>query len=263
MSLAIEKATTLQGFSPRLGWSHYRELMKVEQPNARMFYEIEAEKEGWNVDHLKRQIHTLLFARLLKSHDQEGALALANEGLTLQSPSDAIKDPYVLDFLGFPDRPIFRESDLETAIITNLQAFLLELGKGFAFVARQKRMQFEDACFFVDLVFYHCILKCYVLIDLKIGELTHQDIGQMDGYVRMFDDRRTTEGDNPTIGLILCSEKNEAIVKYSVLFESRQLFAAKYLAYLPSEQELRTELMRERELVETRTSERTRHDESA
>jgi len=252
VSLAVNTVSLIQGFSARLSWSHYRELMKVEHANARTFYEIEAEKEGWSVRHLQRQIHTHLFMRLLKSRDQNGVMALATEGQTLRAPSDAIKDPYVLDFLGLPDKPIYHESDIEVAIITNLQAFLLEMGKGFAFVARQQRVQFNDESFFVDLVFYHCILKCYMLIDLKLGALTHQDIGQMDGYVRMFDDQCTTEGDNPTIGLILCSEKNEAIVKYSVLHESRQLFAAKYLAYLPSEQELRAELMRERELVETR-----------
>ena len=252
LSLAVEAPATIQGFSARLSWSHYRELVKVEHGNARAFYEIEAEKEGWSVRHLQRQIHTHLFMRLLKSRDTEGAMALANQGQMLQTPSDALKDPYVLDFLGLPDANILHESDIEAAIITNLQSFLLEMGKGFAFVARQKRIQFEDASFFIDLVFYHCILKCYVLIDLKIGELTHQDIGQIDGYVRIFDDQCTTEGDNPTIGLILCSEKNEAIVKYSVLNESQQLFAARYLAYLPTEQELRQELIRERELVETR-----------
>ena len=252
LSLAIEESTTIQGFSAQLSWSHYRELMKVDHANARAFYEIEAEKEGWSVRHLQRQIHTHLFIRLLKSREKDGVMALTIEGQTLRAPLDVIKDPYVLDFLGLPDASRIRESDLETAIISNLQAFLLELGKGFAFVARQKRIQFDDECFFVDLVFYHCILKCYVLIDLKIGKLTHQDIGQMDSYIRMFDDQRTTEGDNPTIGLILCSEKNEVIVKYSVLHESQQLFAAKYLAYLPSEQELRSELMRERELVESR-----------
>jgi predicted nuclease of restriction endonuclease-like (RecB) superfamily len=251
LSRAIEKSVTLQGFSARLSWSHYREIMKVEHVNARMFYEIEAEKEGWSVRHLQRQIYTHLFARLLKSHDKEGSMALASQGQTLQTPLDALKDPYVLDFLGLPDAQILHESDIEAAIISNMQSFLLEMGKGFAFVSRQKRIQFDDASFFIDLVFYHCILKCYVLIDLKIGELTHQDIGQIDGYVRMFDEQYTVEGDNPTIGLILCSEKNAAIVKYSVLNESRQLFAAKYLAYLPSEQELRRELMRERELVET------------
>lgn len=252
LGLAANAAATIQGFSAKLSWSHYRELMKVEHASARSFYEIEAEKEGWSVRHLQRQIHTHLFLRLLKSRDKDGVMALASEGQTLRTPLDVIKDPYVLDFLGIPDAASIRESDLETAIITNLQAFLLELGQGFAFVARQKRIQFDDECFFVDLVFYHCILKCYVLIDLKIGKLTHQDIGQMDSYIRMFNDLHTTEGDNPTIGLILCSDKNEAIVKYSVLNESRQLFAAKYLAYLPSEQELRSELMRERELVETR-----------
>jgi hypothetical protein len=156
----------------------------------------------------------------------------------------------VLDFLSLPDDGLLHESDLEAAIIEQLQAFLLELGKGFAFVARQKRLSFEDSHLYVDLVFYNTILKCFMLIDLKIGKLTHQDVGQMDGYVRLFDDQWTTEGDNPTIGLILCAEKNEAVARYSVLSENRQIFAAKYVKYLPTEEELRLELQRERRLIE-------------
>jgi len=144
------------------------------------------------------------------------------------------------------------QSEIEKAIIENLQSFLLELGKGFAFVGRQKRMQFDDDYFYIDLVFYNCILKCYLLIDLKIGELTHQDVGQMDSYVRMFDDKNLTEGDNPTIGLILCAKKNKTIARYSVLNESKQLFASKYMLYLPTEEELERELERERRLIEER-----------
>ena len=194
----------------------------------------------------------MLFSRLLKSRDKTGVLDLATQGQVLQSPIDSIRDPYVLDFLNLPEDRLMHESDLEAAIIGQLQEFLLELGKGFAFVARQKRLSFEDTHLYVDLVFYNCILKCFVLIDLKIGKLTHQDVGQMDGYVRMFDDQCTTEGDNPTIGLILCAEKNEAVAKYSVLSESRQIFAAKYLKYLPTEEELQRELQRERRLIEAR-----------
>ena len=172
----------------------------------------------------------------------------------VKSPVDTIKDPYVLDFLGLPDSKQIHESKLESAIIDNLQSFLLELGKGFAFVARQKRLQYEDEFFFVDLVFYSCILKCYLLIDLKIGKLAHQDVGQMDSYVRMLDDLFIAKDDNPTIGLILCSEKNEAIARYSVLNNSKQLFASKYMLYLPTEEELKRELERERRLIEGKRS---------
>jgi nuclease YhcG-like protein len=164
--------------------------------------------------------------------------------------SRPLKNPYVLEFLGLPEVPTLHEMQLESAIITHLQTFLLELGKGFAFVARQKRMRFEDTDLYVDLVFYNCIVKCYLLIDLKIGEITHKDVGQMDGYVRMFDDLYTAPDDNPTIGLILCAEKNDAVAKYSVLNDRKQIFASKYMLYLPTEEELRKELARERALIE-------------
>jgi predicted nuclease of restriction endonuclease-like (RecB) superfamily len=245
---ALEKADSVKGFSPNLGWSHYQLLMGIENKNERFFYEIEAEKESWEVEHLKRQIDTLLFARLLKSRNKEGVMELSMQGIELKSPIDAIKNPYILDFIGLPDRDIYHESDMENAIINNLQSFLLELGKGFAFVARQKRMQFDDSYFYIDLVFYNCILKCYLLVDLKIGELTHQDIGQMDGYVRMFNENFLTEGDNPTIGLILCAKKKETIVKYSILKENSRIFASKYTLYLPTEEELKAELEREKHL---------------
>jgi len=246
----VEPGDGPRGFAANLSWTHYRTLTKVEHRAERLFYEIEAEKESWSVPHLERQIHTLLFARLLKSRDKAGVLDLVRRGQVLERPVDALRDPYVLDFLGLTDQNAFHETDLETAIIGKLQAFLLELGKGFAFVARQKRLAYDDEHFYVDLVFYNCILKCYLLIDLKIGKLSHQDVGQMDSYVRLFDDQYTTEGDNPTIGLILCAEKNEAVARYSVLAENRQLFAAKYLVYLPTEEELQRELQRERGLLE-------------
>ena len=254
LSLAVEKSSHIQGFSPALSWSHYRTLTKVENRNERLFYEIEAEKEGWSVPVLERQINSFLFARLLKSRDKNGVLKLATEGQAVKNPADTIKDPYILDFLGLPDSKQLHESELESAIIENLQSFLLELGKGFAFVARQKRLQYEDEFLYVDLVFYNCILKCYLLIDLKIGKLAHQDVGQMDSYVRMFDDLFIAKDDNPTIGLILCSEKNEAIARYSVLKNSKQLFASKYMLYLPTEEELERELERERRLIEERRS---------
>ena len=254
MALAVEQAGIKRGISPNLGWSHYRALMNVEHQNERLFYEIEAEKEGWDVKHLKRQIHTFLFARLLKSRDRAAVMELACQGQRISTPADTIKNPYILDFLGLPDSRVHHESEIEKAIINNLQSFLLELGKGFAFVGRQKRIQFDDDYFYIDLVFYNCILKCYLLIDFKIGELTHQDVGQMDSYVRMFDDKYLTEGDNPTIGLILCAKKNETIARYSVLNDSKQLFASKYMLYLPTEEELRRELERERRLIEEGSS---------
>ncbi|HSA34404.1 MAG TPA: PDDEXK nuclease domain-containing protein [bacterium] len=249
LSSAVRTVSKPMGFSPLLGWSHYQSLMSVENDNERLFYEIEAEKEGWDVKHLQRQIHTFLFARLLKSRDKAGLMDMARSGQNLVTPLDALKNPYVLDFLGLPDSERLHEADIERAIIDNLQAFLLELGKGFAFVGRQKRLQFDSDFFYIDLVFYNCILKFYLLIDLKVGELTHQDVGQMDSYVRMFDDKYLTDGDNPTIGLILCAKKNETIAKYSVLKERKQLFASKYMLYLPTEKELALELGRERRLA--------------
>ncbi|MDL1959149.1 MAG: PDDEXK nuclease domain-containing protein [Deltaproteobacteria bacterium] len=250
MEMAVKQIGTKRGFSPNLGWSHYRALMNVEHQNERLFYEIEAEAEGWDVKHLERQIHTFLFARLLKSQNKGTVLELACQGQRINTPADTIKNPYILDFLGLPDSRVHHESEIEKAIIDNLQLFLLELGKGFAFVGRQKCMQFDDDYFYIDLVFYNCILKCYLLIDLKIGELAHQDVGQMDSYVRMFDDKYIAEGDNPTIGLILCAKKNKTIARYSVLNDSKQLFASKYMLYLPTEEELRRELERERRLIE-------------
>lgn len=247
---AIRSADSINGFASMLSWSHYRTLTKVEHRAERLFYEIEAERQGWSVPQLERQIDSLLFARLLKSRDKAGLIELATRGQVIRKPTDALKDPYVLDFLDIPDGKTLHESDLESAILHKLQAFLLELGKGFAFVARQKRLAFDDEQFYVDLVFYNTILKCYLLIDLKVGRLSHQDIGQMDGYVRLFDDQCTTEGDNPTIGLILCARKNEAIARYSVLSESKQIFAARYLHVLPTEEEFRLELERERRILD-------------
>jgi len=248
-----QQGLSLKGFHPNLSWSHYRALMRVDKKKARDFYEIEAVACGWNKRQLERQIHSLFYQRLLVSKDKQGMLleARAEEDGSLK-PLDVLKDPYVLEFLDMPDSAKIHESDLEKAIIDKLQHFLLELGKGFSFVARQKRMRFADEDFYVDLVFYNYILKCFVLIDLKIGKLTHQDIGQMDGYVRMYQEHGKVEGDNPTIGLILCSEKNEAIARYSVLNDSKQLFASKYMLYLPTEEELQRELERERRLIEER-----------
>lgn len=231
-------------FHPSLSWSHYRAIMRVEKPEARDFYEQEAVASGWNVRELERQIHSLYFERLLASRDKKG-MVLEQRKTTFSDPSSILKSSAVLEFLGLPDSPRLHESDLEQSIMENLQTFLLEMGRGFSFVARQKRIVFENDEFYVDLVFYNYLLKCFVLIDLKIGKLTHQDIGQMDSYVRLYEDLFKVEGDNPTIGLILCSEKNETIARYSVLKESRQLFARKYRLHLPTENELAAELKRE------------------
>ena len=242
---------SLVGFSPQLSWSHYRALMRVEKSAAREFYEREAIAGMWDKRTLERQIHSFYYERMLKSQQPQRMLASGRQTLMSQEPAiESLKNPYVLEFLKLPEVAALHETDLEKANLSYLQAFLLELGKGFAFVARQKRLRFEEDDRYVDLVFYHCQLKFYLLIDLKLGELTHKDVGQMDGYVRMFDDLCVGEGDNPTIGLILCTEKNEAVAKYSVLKDRKQIFASKYMLYLPTEKELSLEIARERRLIE-------------
>ncbi len=235
-----------------LSWSHYRFLMQVEDPQARGWYMREAASQQWSTRQLERQISVLYYERLLASRKKRPVRKEAREKLTAVAPEAFIRDPYVLEFLNLKDYPALRESTVEQAIIDNLQGFLLELGKGFSFVARQKRLRFEEEDFYVDLVFYNYLLRCFVLVDLKVGKLNHQDIGQMDSYVRIFDTHARPPGDNPTIGLILCSRKNAAIAKYSVLSENKQIFAAKYVKYLPTEGELQDELQRERRLLEMR-----------
>jgi predicted nuclease of restriction endonuclease-like (RecB) superfamily len=231
---------------PNLSWTHYRTLMRVEQPEARAFYEIEALKNNWSARELERQINSLLFERLAKSLDKQGLMQLATQGQVIQQPTDVFKDPVVIEFLGLPESPRLTESDLEAALISNLQAFLLELGKGFAFVSRQERITLEGDHFFIDLVFYHAILKCYILIDLKVGKLTHGDLGQLQLYVNYYDQERCAEDDNPTLGLILCSDKNDAVVKYTLGPEQHhKIFASRYKLHLPTEAELQAELRRE------------------
>lgn len=241
-----------QGFSPQLSWSHYRALMRVENQGARDFYEREAIAGGWDKRSLERQIQSYYYERILKSRKPAKMLS---EGRNLPVPAapsaEDLKNPYVLEFLGLPDAAAFHESDLERAIITHLQRFLLELGNGFAFVARQKHLRIEEQDRYIDLVFYHCRLKFYLLIDLKVGELTHADVGQMDGYVRMFDGLFVAPDDNPTIGLILCTEKNETVARYSVLNDRKQIFASKYMLCLPTEEQLRQEVEKERRLIES------------
>ena len=235
-----------------LSWTHYRLLLRVEKAEAREWYMNEAAAENWSSRQLERQISMLYYDRMLLSADKRSTKTDAKENLALAKlePESFIRNPYVLEFLNLKDYPNLHEKDIEEGLINNLQAFLLELGKGFCFVARQKRIRFDDQDFYVDLVFYNCILKCYVLIDLKLGELTYQDIGQMDGYIRLYEEQYRKEDDNPTLGIVLCSNRNEAIVKYSILHENKQLFASKYLLYLPSEEELKTEIERERKILD-------------
>lgn len=231
--------------NPNLSWTHYRVLTKVEAPQARAFYEIEAVTNHWSSRELERQISSLLYERLAKSRDKRGLLRLAHQGQDIQTPEDAIKDPLVLEFLGLPESPRLVETELQTALLNNLQTFLLELGKGFAFVARQRRITLEGDHFYVDLVFYHVILKCYVLLDLKVAKLTHADLGQMQLYVNYFDETQLSPGDNPTVGLILCAAKNDLMVKYTLGKASKQIFASRYQFHLPTEQELAAEIRRE------------------
>lgn len=233
-------------FSSQLSWSHYRALMRIQNRAARTFYEIESDKGGWSVRELERQIHTQYYERLVATQIQASAPSTS----VVQNSIDPLKDPYVLEFLQIPDPASSHEKGLEGAIIGHLRDFLLELGRGFAFVARQKRLSFDGDDLYVDLVFYNCILKCYLLIDLKMGRLTAADVGQMDSYVRMFDDLVAASDDNPTIGLILCTERNNAVARYSVLNDRRQIFASRYMTCLPSEVELVAEVQRGRALLD-------------
>jgi predicted nuclease of restriction endonuclease-like (RecB) superfamily len=235
---------------PGLSWSHYRALLRVGRQQARDFYEIEAAKNAWSVRELSRQAASLLFDRLAKSRDKAGLMALATRGQEVSQPIDALRDPVVMEFLGLPESHRLVESQLERALIDNLQHFLLELGKGFAFVARQERITVDGDHFYIDLVFYHAVLKCYVLIDLKVGKLTHADLGQIQFYVNYYDRERRTEGDNPTLGLILCSDKNDAVVRYTLgEQQERNIFASRYQLYLPTVEELQQELVRERRQI--------------
>lgn len=230
---------------PNLSWSLYRHLVRVESSNARAFYEIEAIRNNWSARELERQINSLLYERLALSKDKKGLMRLAKKG-QIQRPVDVFKDPVVMEFLGLPASPKLVESELEQALINNLQSFLLELGKGFAFVSRQERITLDGDHFYIDLVFYHTVLKCYVLIDLKVGKLAHQDLGQIQLYVNYFDRERRTEGDNPTLGLILCTDKNDAVVRYTLgPDQEKKIFASRYKLYLPTEAELQAELRRE------------------
>lgn len=234
---------TVQGLAERLslGWSHYVVLLSVTNAQARSFYEIEAQQGSWGVRELKRQIDSALFERLALSRNKDEVKALAQAGQVVAKPADVIKNPYVLEFLDLPEHPAYSEHQLEMAIIDKLEHFLLELGKGFLFEARQKRFTFDDNHFYVDLVFYNRLLRCYVVIDLKIGSLTHQDLGQMQMYVNYFDRYVKTADEAPAVGILLCYDKNDALVELT-LPENSNIYAAQYQLYLPSKEELRQKM---------------------
>ncbi len=236
----------------QLSWTHYRLLLRVENPDAKAFYEQEAVNANWSTRELERQIHSLLYERLALSRDKEGVKKLAQKGHDIQEPSDLIKDPYVLEFTGLPQNDSLFESDLEQALIDKLQHFLLELGKGFAFMARQQRIILEGTPFFIDLVFYNRLTRSFVLIDLKVGALTHRDLGQMQMYVNYYQREIKSEDENPPIGIVLCTNKNDAVVRYTLPEDNKQIFASRYKLYLPTEKELKAELQREVEEIELR-----------
>lgn len=250
-----------------LSWTHYRTLLRVEDKAARDWYEREACEQMWSARTLDRNISTQYYYRLLKTPKSDRAgVAGEMEGNTAIYQNhrlEFIKDPVIAEFLGFKADESLYESDLEGAIINNLQKFLLELGKGYAFVARQQHIRTDIDDFYIDLVFYNIILKCYVLIDLKVGRITPQDVGQMDMYVRMYDDLKRGEDDNPTLGIVLCSETSETVAKYSMLKGSEQLFASKYRLVLPSEEELRAEIETQRALFEIQEKARLANEETS
>jgi len=234
-----------------LPWSHNRLIMRVDDSAARAWYLREAAEQQWTVRQLERNIHSLYYQRQLEA----GETKMLHACIDSTGGIDArlfVKDPYVLEFVGLPPYPGHREKPLEDALVDNMQQFMLELGKGFSFIKRQYRIATETSEFYIDLVFYNYILKCFVLVDLKADKLTHQDVGQMDMYIRMFDDLKRGEGDNPTVGILMCAEKDETVVKYSVLEGSKQIFASKYLPYMPTEEEIRRELEKRPLMLESK-----------
>lgn len=237
----------------KLTWTHYRTLLRVEDSAARDWYISEAISQNWSSRALDRQISRLYYERLLSSRDKQAVRAEAEEKTAElpPSPRDFVRDPVLLEFLGLPETGRLLETNLEQRLIDHLQGFLLELGKGFAFIGRQVRVSTETKDFYIDLVFYNYLLKCFVIFDLKPRELTHEDIGQMDMYVRMYDDLHRGKGDNPTVGIILCAAKDASIARYSVLHGSEQMFASRYKLVLPTEEELRLELIREQRLLDS------------
>lgn len=243
---------------PLLSWTHYRTLIQVKDEKARNWYEKEAAQQAWNVRTLQRNIASQYYYRLLKSQVKDPVVEEMKQ-LTTKYQYDKlefIKNPVIAEFLSLPTDTSFTETELETSIISNLQKFLMELGKGYAFVARQQHIHTEKQDYFIDLVFYNYYLKCFVLVDLKTEKVTHQDVGQMDMYVRMYDELKRTESDNPTIGIILCSETDEDIARYSILKGNEQLFASKYKLYLPSDEELRAEIESQKTIFELQNNEK-------
>ena len=227
---------------PELSWTHYRTLMKVNDEAARNFYLEESVKSGWSSRQLDRQINSFYYQRILSSRDKDSVAAEIESLEPVPEYEKIIKDPYVLEFLNLPPNEHYYESELEQALIDHLQKFLLELGRGYSFVARQKHFNVDGRHFYIDLVFYNFILKCFVLIDLKIGDLTHQDLGQMQMYVNYYTRRMMNEGDNPPIGIVLCADKSDTLIEFTLPEDNRQIFAAKYLPYMPTKEELRREL---------------------
>lgn len=233
-----------------LSWTHYRLLLKLEKEEARSFYMNESANNNWSTRELERQINSLLYERLALSKNKRAVIRMAKKGQTIQKPNDLVKDPYVLEFLGLEKLEKYYEEDLEKALIDHLQKFLLELGKGFSFVARQKRITLDGEHYHIDLVFYNRLTKSHILFDLKVGKLTHQDIGQMQMYVNYYNRTQKIKGENETIGIILCAEKNNAVVKYTLPEKQKQIFISKYIPYLPTEEELKAEVMKEKELFD-------------
>ena len=235
--LTYEKTQTVSA-QFELSWSHYLLLMRIRNSDERSFYEREAVNAGWSLRELERQYNSALYQRLLLSHDKDAVRILANKGECIEESKDIVRDPYILEFLGLPEKPSYSESDLEQKLIEKLQSFLLELGKGYAFVGRQVRISFDEQHFFVDLVFYNRMLQCFVLIDLKIGKITHQDIGQMQMYVNYYDRYVKTKNENKTVGIILCRNKNDALVQITLPEDNKQIFASKYETVLPDKRML-------------------------
>jgi len=241
-SVMAQKPSGIAPVPFTLSWSHYVVLLSIKGERERSFYEVESAQSRWSVPELKRQVNSSLYERLALSRDKTRVRRLAEEGHIATRPSDMLKDPYILEFLGLEDKPAYSESDFESAIIGKLQHFLLELGKGFLFEARQKRFTFDEDHFYVDLVFYNRLLRCYVLLDLKIGKLTHQDLGQMQMYVNYFDRHVKRAGEHPTVGIILCKKKHDALVEIT-LPKNANIFASEYRLYLPSKEDLKQRLL--------------------
>ena len=226
----------------QLNWSQYRRLIQIDDPDKREYYELESANGGWTARETERQINSMLYERLLLSNDKESVLAVARKQRMPESPTEVIKDPMVLEFLGLERRATYYEKDLESAIISHIAEFLLEMGKGFSFVARQKRILLEDDEFFVDLVFYNRLLRCFVVVELKTGKLTHQDLGQLQMYVNYFDRCEKQEGENPTIGILLCSDKNDTVVRMALPENNTTILASQYQLYLPTTEQLIKEI---------------------